>query len=124
MIFTHELYVKEAKLRPRATELRCYNLGPMRIEIDLSMRDEPVRCFRQDGTIPKSDGLLQAPHVDKSGTPIWGLQELRVTEGPFADFNAFVEEVNYERNKLRVTVTIFGRSTPVELGFDQVEKIV
>ena len=51
-------------------------------------------------------------------------QELRVTEGPFADFNAFVEEVNYERNKLRVTVTIFGRSTPVELGFDQVEKIV
>ena len=51
-------------------------------------------------------------------------EELRVTEGPFADFNAFVEEVNYERNKLRVAVTIFGRSTPVELGFDQVEKIV
>lgn len=50
--------------------------------------------------------------------------ELRVTEGPFADFNAFVEEVNYERNKLRVAVMIFGRSTPVELGFDQVEKIV
>lgn len=51
-------------------------------------------------------------------------EELRVTEGPFADFNAFVEEVNYERNKLRVSVTIFGRSTPVELGFDQVEKLV
>lgn len=51
-------------------------------------------------------------------------EELRVKEGPFADFNAFVEEVNYERNKLKVTVTIFGRSTPVELGFDQVEKMV
>ncbi|TDR30930.1 transcription termination/antitermination protein NusG [Hydromonas duriensis] len=50
-------------------------------------------------------------------------ETLRVTEGPFADFNGVVEEVNYERNKLRVTVTIFGRATPVELAFDQVEKV-
>ncbi|MFZ1891668.1 MAG: transcription termination/antitermination protein NusG [Formosimonas sp.] len=49
-------------------------------------------------------------------------EEVRVTEGPFADFNGIVEEVNYERNKMRVSVTIFGRATPVELGFDQVEK--
>lgn len=47
---------------------------------------------------------------------------LRVKEGPFTDFHGTVEDVNYEKSKLRVSVTIFGRATPVELDFSQVEK--
>jgi transcriptional antiterminator NusG len=47
---------------------------------------------------------------------------VRVKEGPFTDFNGSVEDVNYEKSKVRVAVTIFGRSTPVELEFSQIEK--
>ncbi len=47
---------------------------------------------------------------------------VRVIDGPFNDFNGVVEQVNYEKSKVQVAVTIFGRSTPVELDFGQVEK--
>jgi transcriptional antiterminator NusG len=62
--------------------------------------------------------------VDKPRPKVqWTVGELvRVKEGPFTDFNGAVEEVNYEKSKVRVSVTIFGRATPVELDFAQVEK--
>jgi transcriptional antiterminator NusG len=63
--------------------------------------------------------------VDKPKPKVeWTVGELvRVKDGPFTDFNGAVEEVNYEKSKVRVSVTIFGRATPVELDFAQVEKV-
>ena len=63
--------------------------------------------------------------VDKPRPKVqWVVGELvRVKEGPFTDFNGAVEDVNYEKSKVKVSVTIFGRATGVELDFAQVEKI-
>lgn len=49
-------------------------------------------------------------------------ETVRIKDGAFADFNGVIEDVNYDKSKLRVTVSIFGRDTPVELGFSEVDK--
>ncbi len=78
-------------------------------------------------TNKEADAILQRVH-DGENAPkpkvLFDIGELvRVIDGPFADFNGEVEDINYEKSKIRVAVLIFGRSTPVELGFGQVEKM-
>jgi len=69
-----------------------------------------LRRVQDSGETPRPKTMFEAGEM------------VRVTDGPFNDFNGTVEEVNYEKSKLRVAVSIFGRSTPVELDFTQVEK--
>lgn len=86
---------------------------------------------RQDQPAPisqkEADAILNrvAEGVDKPKPKVlFEPGELvRVIDGPFNDFNGTVEEINYEKSRLRVAVSIFGRSTPVELDFQQVEKL-
>ncbi len=75
----------------------------------------------------EADTILQRVHDGENApTPkiLFNIGEMvRVVDGPFNDFNGEVEDINYEKSKIRVAVSIFGRSTPVELGFGQVEKL-
>jgi len=83
-------------------------------ERPLPIKDEEAEVILrrvQDGTEKPRPKVLFEPG-----------QLVRVTEGPFNDFNGTVEEVNYDKSRVRVAVSIFGRSTPVELEFGQVEK--
>jgi len=115
---------------------------PGYVLIQMEMEDEAWHLVKE---VPKVMGFIggtsdrPAPISDKEAERIMSRIEegvnkprpkilfepgevVRVNDGPFADFNGVVEEVNYEKSRLRVAVTIFGRSTPVELGFGQVEK--
>ena len=77
-------------------------------------------------TDAEADAILQRVQegVDKPRPKVLfeAGEVVRVTDGPFNDFNGVVEEVNFDKNRLLVAVQIFGRSTPVELEFSQVEK--
>ena len=79
----------------------------------------PISDKEVDSILQRIDDSLEKP---KPKTIFEPGEMVRVADGPFNDFNGTVEEVNYEKSKLQVAVSIFGRSTPVELDFCQVEK--
>jgi transcriptional antiterminator NusG len=66
------------------------------------------------------EGVKAAPRFK----PEWDVGEtVRVVDGPFADFNGLIEDMNIDQSKVRVLVNIFGRETPVELNFEQIQKL-
>ena len=84
-----------------------------------AMKPTPISQKEVDNIMSQMQAGVEKPRpkvLFEVGEPV------RVKEGPFTDFHGMVEDVNYDKSKLRVAVTIFGRSTPVELSFGQVEK--
>ena len=118
-------------------------LFPGYILVDMDMTDETwhlvnsvpkIKGFiggNRDKPIPLSEaevrailqGIQAGAEQPKPKVLFEAGEAVRVIDGPFNDFDAVVEEVSYEKDKLLVSVQIFGRSTPVELEFGQVEKI-
>jgi len=82
-------------------------------------RPMPITDREADEIIQQVTDSADAPKMKFTFAPG---ELVRIIDGPFADFNGTVEDANFEKSKLRVSVTIFGRSTPVELDFTQVEK--
>ena len=82
-------------------------------------RPLPIKDSEADAILQRVQNAVEKPRPKVLFEPG---EMVRVTDGPFNDFNGVVEEVNYEKSRLRVAVLIFGRSTPVELEFSQVEK--
>jgi transcriptional antiterminator NusG len=82
-------------------------------------RPAPISQKEADEILNRLDESIDQP---KPKTMFEPGEMVRVIDGPFADFNGVVETVNYEKSRLQVSVSIFGRSTPVELEFGQVEK--
>ncbi len=74
----------------------------------------------------RPDPAIRSPNAAEKPKPKYTFEkgdQVRINEGPFTSFNGTVDEVNLDRNTLKVMVTIFGRATPVELDFLQVEKL-
>ena len=116
---------------------------PGYVLVQMIMNDESWHLVR---SVPRVMGFIggtsdsPAPITDKEADAILNRLEkasesprprtmyeagevVRVNDGPFADFNGTVEEVDYEKSRMKVSVSIFGRATPVELEFGQVEKL-
>ncbi|HVM00100.1 MAG TPA: transcription termination/antitermination protein NusG [Egibacteraceae bacterium] len=77
-------------------------------------------------SLSEVEAILAEPDEAEKVTPTVEFEEnenVRVTQGPFADFTGTISEINADQSKLKVLVSIFGRETPVELGFDQVAKL-
>ncbi|MBA2745822.1 MAG: transcription termination/antitermination factor NusG [Flavisolibacter sp.] len=87
-------------------------------------KENPIALRRSEVNkmLGKMDEMAEAGGASMSEPFIVG-ETIKIIEGPFNDFNGVIEEVNDEKKKLKVTVKIFGRSTPVELNYMQVEKI-
>lgn len=135
-----ETVVEMKKGQKRRSERKFF---PGYVLVQMEMNDETWHLVK---SVPKVLGFIggtaerPAPITEKEANAILQrIQEgedkpqpktlfdvgeiIRVIDGPFADFNGEVEEVNYEKSRMRVAVSIFGRSTPVELEFGQVEKV-
>src|SRR5215813_8889298 len=89
----------------------------------LGTGDKPVALSEEEvsSILFRSDVSKEKPRLK---TKFEKNESVRITEGPFANFNGVVDEVNEDRETLKVMVTIFGRSTPVEIEFGKVEKVV
>ncbi len=95
-----------------------------KLSIHFLGKENPIalRKAEVNKMLGKMDEMAEAGGVSMSEPFIVG-ETIKIIEGPFNDFNGVIEEVNDEKKKLKVTVKIFGRSTPVELNYMQVEKI-
>ena len=94
---------------------------PGYVLVEMEMNDETWHLVK---SVPRVMGFIGGtPDKPRHRNEYHPGEEVRVAEGPFADFNGTVEEVDYEKGRLKVSVSIFGRATPVELEFGQVEKI-
>lgn len=85
-----------------------------------SDRPAPITDKEADAILNRLEKASESP---RPKTMFEAGEVVRVNDGPFADFNGTVEEVDYEKSRIKVSVSIFGRATPVELEFGQVEKL-
>ena len=92
-------------------------VGANRMKMPQSLMDDEARLMLQIKSDAKDDMFADQRYEYNHG------ETVRVIDGPFNTFTGVIEEINREKNKLKVMVGIFGRSTPVELDFNQVEKI-
>jgi transcriptional antiterminator NusG len=83
-------------------------------------RPTPLRQNEVNRILGKVDEM--ADHDETINDPFFVGEKVKVTDGPFSDFHGIIENVNEEKKKLKVSVKIFGRKTPVELSFMQVER--